>query len=136
MFYLRFPKFMVMVLLLLLTSAASFEASILFARTQGGLIYTSTDSARTWQPYGVPFTSASVVSTQLVVDPRNTNIGGQDAQVSFSGPQGAFAGLDQANVLLPRSLAGSGSVNIVLNASGQTANTVNISVKQVNHEDF
>jgi uncharacterized protein (TIGR03437 family) len=35
--------------------------------------------------------------------------GGQTAQVSFAGARDAFAGLDQVNVLLPRSLAGSGA---------------------------
>jgi uncharacterized protein (TIGR03437 family) len=72
--------------------------------------------------YGTGFRSAGTANTTVT-------IGGQNAQVSFSGPQGAFAGLDQVNVLLPRSLAGKGSVNIVLTASGQTADTVNISVQ-------
>ena len=72
--------------------------------------------------YGTGFRAAGTANTSMT-------IGGQNAQVSFAGPQGAFAGLDQVNVLLPRSLAGSGAVNIVLTASGQTANTVNISVE-------
>ncbi len=72
--------------------------------------------------YGTGFRAAGTAGTSM-------SIGGQNAQVSFSGPQGAFAGLDQVNVLVPPSLAGSGSVNIVLTASGQTANTVNISVQ-------
>jgi uncharacterized protein (TIGR03437 family) len=72
--------------------------------------------------YGTGFRAAGTANTSIT-------IGGQKAQVSFAGPQGAFAGLDQVNVLVPRSLAGSGSVNVVLTASGQTANTVNISVQ-------
>lgn len=72
--------------------------------------------------YGTGFRAAGTANTTMT-------IGGQNAQVSFAGDQGAFAGLDQVNVLLPRSLAGKGSVNIVLTASGQTANTVNISVQ-------
>ncbi len=72
--------------------------------------------------YGTGFRAAGTANTTVT-------IGGQNAQVSFSGPQGAFAGLDQVNVLVPPSLAGSGSVSIVLAASGQTANTVNISTQ-------
>ena len=72
--------------------------------------------------YGTGFRAAGTANTTMT-------IGGQNAQVSFAGPQGAFAGLDQVNVLLPRSLAGSGTVNLVLSASGQSANTVNVSVQ-------
>jgi uncharacterized protein (TIGR03437 family) len=35
-----------------------------------------------------------------------------EATVSFSGAQGGFDGLDQVNLLLPRSLAGLGGVSI------------------------
>lgn len=72
--------------------------------------------------YGTGFRAAGTANTTMT-------IGGQNAQVSFSGPQGAFAGLDQVNVLVPPSLAGRGSVSIVLTALGQSANTVNISVR-------
>jgi uncharacterized protein (TIGR03437 family) len=72
--------------------------------------------------YGTGFRAAGTANTSVT-------IGGQEAQVSFAGDQGSFAGLDQVNVLIPRSLAGSGTVNIVLTASGQRANTVNISVQ-------
>jgi uncharacterized protein (TIGR03437 family) len=72
--------------------------------------------------YGTGFRAAGTANTSMT-------IGGQNAQVTFAGDQGAFAGLDQVNVLLPRSLAGRGSVNIVLTVSGQTANTVSISVQ-------
>ncbi len=72
--------------------------------------------------YGTGFRAAGTANTTMT-------IGGQNAQVSFAGPQGAFAGLDQANVLVPRSLAGSGSVKLFLTALEQTANTVNISVQ-------
>jgi uncharacterized protein (TIGR03437 family) len=50
--------------------------------------------------------------------------------VSYAGPQGAFAGLDQINLgPLPRGLAGMGEVNIVLKVDGQTANTVTVSIQ-------
>lgn len=56
-------------------------------------------------------------------------LGGTGAQVSFAGAQGGFAGLDQANVLLPRSLAGRGEVNLVLSVDGKAANTVKLWIK-------
>jgi uncharacterized protein (TIGR03437 family) len=56
-------------------------------------------------------------------------IGTTSAPVLFAGPQGSFVGLDQVNVQLPRSLIGSGEVNVVLTVDGQTANTVTINIK-------
>jgi uncharacterized protein (TIGR03437 family) len=51
------------------------------------------------------------------------------AQVLYVGPQGQYAGLDQVNIVVPRSLAGAGEVPIILRIDGQTANVVTISVK-------
>jgi len=56
-------------------------------------------------------------------------IGTARAQVLYLGPQGQYAGLDQVNVVVPASLAGSGVVPIILRVDGQTANVVTISVK-------
>jgi len=56
-------------------------------------------------------------------------IGGTSAAVTYAGAQGNFIGLDQANVQIPRSLAGRGDVNVVLTVDGKTANTVTINVK-------
>jgi uncharacterized protein (TIGR03437 family) len=55
-------------------------------------------------------------------------IGGVDAAVSFAGAQGDFAGLDQVNTLLPRSLAGRGEVEVVLTVDGRVANTVMVRI--------
>lgn len=55
--------------------------------------------------------------------------GGQALTVSYAGPQNGFAGLDQVNVLLPRGLAGSGSVEIALAVDGWDANKVTITVR-------
>jgi uncharacterized protein (TIGR03437 family) len=55
--------------------------------------------------------------------------GGVAIEVQFAGPQGGFVGLDQLNLRLPRSLAGSGEINVFLSVNGQTANPVAISVK-------
>jgi uncharacterized protein (TIGR03437 family) len=56
-------------------------------------------------------------------------IGGVDAPVLFAGAQGQFAGLDQVNLQLSRSLQGRGEVPIILTVDGQTANTSTINVR-------
>jgi uncharacterized protein (TIGR03437 family) len=56
-------------------------------------------------------------------------VGGTPVQVSYAGAQGSFIGLDQVNLLLPRSLAGRGAVNIVITLDGKTANTVSAHLK-------
>ncbi|NOT61524.1 MAG: hypothetical protein HOP19_15005 [Acidobacteria bacterium] len=56
-------------------------------------------------------------------------IGGASATVGFLGAQGSFAGLDQANILLPRSLAGRGTVELNLSVDGRAANPVSLTFK-------
>ena len=56
-------------------------------------------------------------------------IGGANSPVAYAGPQNEFAGLDQVNVPLPRSLAGRGNIDVVLTVDGLTANTVTINVR-------
>ena len=57
------------------------------------------------------------------------SIGGSAATVSYLGAQGMLAGLDQANILLSRSLTGRGSVDLNLSVDGKTANTVSLTIK-------
>jgi uncharacterized protein (TIGR03437 family) len=51
-------------------------------------------------------------------------IGGMDAPVEYAGPQGEFAGLDQVNIRLPRSLAAREAkiVELSLTVDGKIAN--------------
>ena len=56
-------------------------------------------------------------------------IGGVDAPVSYAGSQDFYVGLDQVNLLLPRTLIGRGDVDIVLIVDGQPANTVVVNVR-------
>jgi uncharacterized protein (TIGR03437 family) len=56
-------------------------------------------------------------------------IGGTAAEVSYAGAQGTFTGLDQANIRIPSSLAGRGSVDVVLTVDGKRSNTVTISIR-------
>jgi uncharacterized protein (TIGR03437 family) len=55
-------------------------------------------------------------------------IGGVPAEVLYSGAQPTLPGLDQVNVRLPRALAGSGQVGIVLTVDGRQSNTVTVLV--------
>jgi uncharacterized protein (TIGR03437 family) len=59
----------------------------------------------------------------------NAKIGGADAEVLFSGPQGGFVGLDQSNVRIPRSLAGRGEVDVEMTFSSKNTNKVTIGVR-------
>lgn len=57
-------------------------------------------------------------------------IGNQAVPVTFAGAQGDFVGLDQVNIgALPRSLAGRGTVNVVLTVDDGRANRVTITIQ-------
>jgi uncharacterized protein (TIGR03437 family) len=73
--------------------------------------------------YGTGFRNRSALTAVAC------RIGGVDANVLFAGAAPGFVGLDQGNVLLPRSLAGRGEVDVALTADGKAANTVRIAVK-------
>lgn len=59
----------------------------------------------------------------------NVTVKGAVQQVVYAAAHTDFAGLDQSNVLLDRSLAGSGDTNVVMTVDGVTANTVKINFK-------
>jgi uncharacterized protein (TIGR03437 family) len=56
-------------------------------------------------------------------------LGEGSAKVTFAGAQGDFPGLDQLNVLVPRSLLGRGEVRVVLNVDSSWSNPVQISIR-------
>ncbi len=56
-------------------------------------------------------------------------IGAATLPVAYAGLQGVYVGLDQVNVLLPKSLRGSGNVNVSLTVDGQSSNTVTLNFK-------
>jgi uncharacterized protein (TIGR03437 family) len=56
-------------------------------------------------------------------------LGSAAAQVLYAGAQGQYVGLDQVNVIIPRSLAGSGEVPVSLVVDGQAANAVTVNIK-------
>ncbi len=57
------------------------------------------------------------------------SIGGTVTEVLYAGSSGAFAGVDQVNVRLPRTLGGRGNVAVALTVATKTANTVNVNVQ-------
>jgi len=72
--------------------------------------------------YGTGFEAAGTTGVKVT-------IGGISCTVVYAGPQGGFQGLDQANVVIPASLAGAGTVAIQLTANGIAANGVNLTIQ-------
>ena len=56
-------------------------------------------------------------------------MGGTNAQVLYAGAQGSLVGLDQINVLIPRSLIGRGEIDVALTVNGKPTNTVRVNIK-------
>ena len=54
-------------------------------------------------------------------------IGGQPLPAAYAGAAPTFVGLDQVNVLLPRSLAGSGTVSLEISVAGTASNVLLLS---------
>jgi uncharacterized protein (TIGR03437 family) len=78
------------------------------------------------QVYLVLFGTAFRNNTGL---PVSATIGGVNATVQYAGPQGDFVGLDQSNILIPRSTIGRGEVDVILTIGARVSNTVKISIK-------
>jgi uncharacterized protein (TIGR03437 family) len=72
---------------------------------------------------------ATGVRKRTSLDNVRAIIGGAEAPVFFAGDQGGFAGLDQINIEIPRSLAGSGLVDVTLIVDGQIANVVQVNIR-------
>ena len=56
-------------------------------------------------------------------------VGGEPAEVLYGGVQLEYPGLDQLNVLLPRTLTGRGEVEVVLEVDGKAANRVSVAIR-------
>jgi uncharacterized protein (TIGR03437 family) len=59
----------------------------------------------------------------------SVRIGATAYPVDYAGAQGAFVGLDQINVLLPKTLAGRGEMDVSVTVDGKTSNAVKITLK-------
>ena len=58
----------------------------------------------------------------------SANLGGLTLPVTYAGAQG-LVGLDQINLLLPRSLIGRGEINLTLTVDGRVTNTVKVNIR-------
>ena len=56
-------------------------------------------------------------------------VAGQTATVQYAGAQGQYQGLDQVNVVVPKSLAGMGEVSVYLVVDGKASNMVTVNVQ-------
>jgi uncharacterized protein (TIGR03437 family) len=72
--------------------------------------------------YGTGWRAASAQSAWA-------RIGGVPATVQYIGAVAGAPGLDQVNLIVPKSLAGAGEVPVVLTTGGQTANVVTINLQ-------
>jgi len=113
------------------SSAPAFEPVARFDAARGQFVATAVDlGPETDQVFLILFGTglrgrsslAAVMATFGEADPV-------PAPVFFVGPQGDFVGLDQANLLLPRSLAGRGELEVRLVIDGKPANVVRVSIK-------
>lgn len=72
--------------------------------------------------YGAGFRAAGTEGVAVT-------IGDEAAEVLYAGPAPGFAGLDQANVRIPRSLVGKGEATILLTADNRSSNAVTINIR-------
>lgn len=56
-------------------------------------------------------------------------IAGAGSPAIYAGPQGQYPGLDQVNLLIPRSVAGRGEVTLYLSANGKLANALQLRIE-------
>ncbi|MGH9768975.1 MAG: YCF48-related protein [Blastocatellia bacterium] len=106
----------------------SFEAVALFDQSQNRFVAAPIDlGPETDQVSLILFGTG--IRFRSALSAVTCNIGGASAPVFFAGAQGGFVGLDQANVSLPRSLAGRGEVDVMLTVDGKPANSVKIAIK-------
>lgn len=79
--------------------------------------------------YGTGFRNRTALSAaRATIFPAGSESDSVAAEVTFAGAQGDLVGVDQTNILLPRSLAGRGQLDLVLNVDGIAANRVSFSV--------
>ncbi len=76
--------------------------------------------------YGTGIRNLSAITT---VNVKIGNTTFTNLPAVYAGPQNFFVGVDQVNVLLPRTLVGSGLVDAVLTVDGKVANTVKLNFK-------
>jgi uncharacterized protein (TIGR03437 family) len=71
----------------------------------------------------------TIYGTGIGTSAVTATIGGANATVAYSGPQGTYPGLDQLNLLIPASLAGKGQVNVIVTAGGKPSSPVYVVIQ-------
>ncbi len=105
-----------------------YEAVVRFDTAQNKLVAVPIDlSSTTDQVFLILY--ATGIRFRSALTAVSATVGGVNTQVLYAGAQGTFSGLDQANLLLSRSLAGRGDVDVALTVDGQPANVVRINMK-------
>jgi uncharacterized protein (TIGR03437 family) len=69
------------------------------------------------------------IRTRNALADVTVNIGSQTLAPAYAGVAPVFVGLDQVNVALPRTLAGSGTVNLSVSVAGTVSNTLTVAFK-------
>ena len=98
-------------------------------------VYQVTDGQIVPLPISIPASDnvfLELFGTGLRAAPQDNvtvTVGTTNVPVTYAGPQGGYEGLDQVNIQLPASLAGSGNVVLQLTANGIAANPVNITIQ-------
>jgi uncharacterized protein (TIGR03437 family) len=87
----------------------------------GTLRFSQTPGDITLVLYGTGLNAATATATARVSDAAAT--------VAYAGAQGQFAGLDQYNIVVPRSLAGRGDVMLSLSVGGMPATAVRLTLE-------
>ncbi|HEX4948115.1 MAG TPA: hypothetical protein VFZ34_15695 [Blastocatellia bacterium] len=64
-----------------------------------------------------------------VADVMQANFEGTIGPVAYGGVQPQYIGLDQVNVQIPASLAGRGTMNLVISVNGKAANTIKVRIQ-------
>jgi len=125
--------------LFLLNSASLAAANVITVDTDGTQVYGNdfevTNGAIAALPInlGPPATTVYLVLYGTGISGRDSlanvsvTIGGLILPVAYAGPQGE-TGLDQVNVQIPASLAGSGAVNVTITVDSLVSNTATVSI--------
>jgi uncharacterized protein (TIGR03437 family) len=69
------------------------------------------------------------IQNRAALSDVTVTIGSQTLAAAYAGAAPNYAGEDQVNVLLPASLAGSGTVNVSVTVSGIASNVVMVDIQ-------
>jgi uncharacterized protein (TIGR03437 family) len=106
----------------------SYEPAVQFDQAQAKFVAVPLDmGAATDQLYLIPFGTG--FRNRSALSAVSCTIGGANAEVIYAGAQGQLIRVDQANILIPRSVAGLGNIDLVFRVDGKSANTVSINIK-------